>query len=212
MLNPRHSFVGPLLAWHEENGRHELPWREPDRSAFEILVAEILLQRTNATAVSGTYIPFVARYHSPEAVVAARTDAIERRISSLGLAKRAEFIQRSAEKVLARHFGDLPRRYTELLELHGVGEYTARSVLIHGFGEDISAVDMNVRRLISRFFDLPPDSRTLVHLADALAPSERGSDFQHAMLDFAADVCTARSPRCNECPLREACLSYKHTD
>lgn len=152
MLNPRHSFVGPLLAWHEENGRHELPWREPDRSAFEILVAEILLQRTNATAVSGAYIPFVARYPSPETVVATRTDAIKRRISSLGLSKRAEFIQRSAQTVLARHLGD------------------------------------------------------------ALAPSERGSDFQHAMLDFAADVCTARSPRCDACPLREACLSSKHTD
>ena len=99
MLNPQHSFVGPLLAWHEENGRHEFPWREPDRSAFEILVAEILLQRTNATAVSGAYIPFVARYSSTETVVAARTDAIERRIASLGLAKRAEFIQRSAQNI-----------------------------------------------------------------------------------------------------------------
>ena len=212
MLNPQRSFVGPLLAWYEENGRHGLPWREHDRSAFEILVAEILLQRTNAAAVSGAYVPFVARYPSPETVVAARADAIERGVSRLGLAKRAEFIQRSAQQILARHSGGVPRRYAELLELHGVGEYTARSVLIHAFGEDISAVDTNVRRLISRFFDLSPNSGTLAHLADALAPSGRGSDLQHAMLDFAADVCTARSPRCDACSLREACRSSEHTD
>jgi len=192
--------------------RHGLPWREPDRSAFEILVAEILLQRTNAAAVSGAYIPFVAHYPSPEAVVAAHPDEIKRRISQLGLAKRAGFIRRSAQQILAQHSGDVPRRYAELLNLHGVGKYTARSVLIHAFGEDISAVDTNVQRLISRFFDLSPDSEALAHLADALAPSERGSDFQHAMLDFAADVCTARSPQCDACPLREACRSSEQTN
>ena len=207
VLDPQLSFVEPLLAWNEENGRHGLPWREPDRSAFEILVAEILLQRTNAAAVSGAYIPFVARYPSPEAVAAARPDEIERRISRLGLAKRAEFIQRSAQRLLAWHSGDVPRRYADLLELHGVGDYTARSVLIHAFDEDIAAVDTNVRRLTSRFFDLPPDSEVLPHLADALAPSRRGSDFQHAMLDFAADVCTARTPQCETCPFGEHCRS-----
>lgn len=211
MLNPQRSFVAPLLAWHEENGRHRLPWRELDRSAFEILVAEVLLQRTTATAVADAYLPLVVRYPSPEAVAAARADEIKRHVSPLGLAKRAEFIHRSSQQLLARHSGDVPHRYAELLELHGVGGYTARSVLIHAFGDDIAAVDTNVRRLISRFFDLPPDSEALTHLADALAPSERGSDFQHAMLDFAADICTARSPQCDACPLREACRSSEQT-
>lgn len=210
MLNPQQSFVGPLLAWHEENGRHRLPWREPDRSAFEILIAEILLQRTTAASVAGAYLPIVARYPSPEAVVAARPDAIERLIAPLGLAKRADFIRRSSQQLLERHSGDVPRRYASLLELHGVGGYTARSVLIHAFDEDVAAVDTNVRRLVSRFFDLPPDSGSLAHLADALAPSQRGSDFQHAMLDFAADVCTARAPQCETCPVEEHCRSSEH--
>lgn len=97
VLSPQRSFVGPLLAWHGENGRHELPWREPDRSPFEVLVAEILLQRTTAAAVSGAYIPFVVRYPSPGTVAAARLDEIRRRISRLGLEKRAGFIHRSAQ-------------------------------------------------------------------------------------------------------------------
>jgi len=212
MLDPQLSFVGPLLSWHEANGRHLLPWREPDRSAFDILLAEILLQRTTAASVAGAYLPIVARYPSPEAVVASRPSAIERRISPLGLAKRAEFIHRCSQQLLTRHSGDVPRRYADLLKLHGVGAYTARSVLIHAFDEDIAAVDTNVRRLISRFFDVPPDSGALAHLADALAPSRRGSDFQHAMLDFAADVCTARAPRCEACRLGERCRNPEYGD
>lgn len=210
VLDPQRTFVGPLLAWHEANGRHQLPWREPDRSAFEILVAEILLQRTTAASVAGAYRPILARYPSPEAVVAARPEAIERRIAPLGLAKRAAFIHRSAERLLARHSGEVPDCGQDLLELHGVGEYTARSVLIHAFGEDIAAIDTNVRRLLSRFFDVSPDSEALVHLADALAPAQRGSEFQHAMLDFAADVCTARTPQCETCRLRAHCRSPDH--
>lgn len=212
MLNPQRSFVRPLLAWHEENGRYQLPWREPDCSAFEILIAEILLQRTTAASVAGAYLPIIARYPSPEAVVAARPEAIERRIAPLGLAKRAEFIRRSSERLLARHSGDVPQRFEDLLELHGVGAYTARSVLIHAFDEDIAAVDTNVRRLISRFFDVSPDSGALPHLADALTPSQRGSDFQHAMLDFAADVCTACTPQCETCRLGEHCRSSERAD
>ncbi|QOS12007.1 putative G/T mismatch glycosylase [Haloferax gibbonsii] len=207
MLDPQRSFVEPLLDWHEENGRHRLPWREPSRSGFEILIAEILLQRTTAASVAGAYLPIVARYQSPETVVAASPETIERRIAPLGLAKRAEFIRRSSQQLLARHSGDIPHRYADLLELHGVGAYTARSVLIHAFDEDIAAVDTNVRRLVSRFFDISPDSGALTYLADALVPSQRGSEFQHAMLDFAADVCTARTPQCETCPFGEHCRS-----
>jgi A/G-specific adenine glycosylase len=184
----------------------------PDRSAFEILVAEILLQRTTAASVSGAYLPIIARYPSPEAVVAARPEAIERHIAPLGLRKRAEFLYRSSERLLARHSGEIPHRYEDLLRLHGVGTYTARSVLIHAFDEDIAAVDTNVRRLISRFFDVPSDSDALTHLASALAPCQRESEFQHAMLDFAADVCTARRPQRETCRLGEPCRNSGYDD
>jgi A/G-specific adenine glycosylase len=210
--NPQRSFVRPLLAWHEANGRHQLTWRKPDRSAFEILVAEILLQRTTAASVSRAYLPMIARYPSPEAVVAARPEAIERQIAPLRLTKRAAFLYRSSERLLARHSGVIPHRYEDLVELHGVGAYTARSVLIHAFHEDIAAVDTNVRRLVSRFFDVPSDSGALAHLASALAHCQRGSEFQHAMLDFAADVCTARTPQCETCRLRERCRNSGHED
>lgn len=158
----------------------------------------------------GRRIPaFRARYPTPEAVSAAPTEDIEQRIDPLGLVKRAEFIERCALQVLDNHAGDVPRNLSDLLALHGVGEYTAKSVLIHVDGVGVAAVDANVRRLLSRFFGLPPDAEAIEPLADALAPTERSSDFQHAMLDFAADVCTARSPECECCPIGEACHSYE---
>lgn len=205
MFDPQYAFVGPLLTWWTSNGRDELPWRDSERTAFQVLVAEILLQRTTAKAVAGVYRPFVARYPTPEVVVAAPTEDIERRIDRLGLLKRAESIERAASQIIDSHGGDVPRDHADLTALHGVGEYTARSVSIHVDGAGIAAVDVNVRRVLSRFFDIDSDADAIEPLADALAPTDRSSDFQHAMLDFAADVCTARSPRCESCPIQEDC-------
>lgn len=211
MLDPQLTFVEPILAWQEKNGREELPWREPDRTAFQILVAEILLQRTTAKAVAGAYRPLAARYPTAEAVAAAPMEEIEQRIAPLGLVKRAEFIEQCALQLLDDHAGDVPRNLADLLALHGVGEYTAKSVLIHVDGVGAAAVDANVRRLLSRYFGLSPDAEAIESLADALAPTERSSDFQHAMLDFASDVCTPRFPQCELCPIKKGCSSYEDT-
>lgn len=205
MLSSARSFVDPLLDWYAEHGRHDLPWREAGRSPYELLIAEILLQRTTATAVSGAYVPFVARFPTPETVTAAPSDEIADRIAPIGLSKRARYVERCSGRLLARHSGVVPRRRSALSDLHGVGEYTARSVSIHAFGEDVAAVDTNVRRLVSRFFGLRPGSDAVPVLADALVPSGRSSDFQHAMLDFAAALCTPRNPECDGCPIGADC-------
>lgn len=197
------EFVFTLLDWHRENGRHGLPWREPERTAFEILIAEVLLQRTTASAVAGGYVPFAARYPAPECVAAASSDDLADSIAPLGLTKRAEYLERCSGQLLDRHDGDVPKRHSDLVALHGVGDYTASSIAVHAFGEDTIAVDTNVRRLISRFFDVEPDA--VEAIADAIVPAGRSSDFLHAMLDFAADVCTARTPSCDGCPVRRHC-------
>lgn len=194
------GFVFTLLDWHRENGRHGLPWREPGRTPFEILIAEVLLQRTTASAVAGGYVPFVTRYPTPECVVAAGSDDLADSIAPLGLTKRAEYLDRCSRQLLDRHDGEVPERYSDLLALHGVGDYTASSVAVHAFARNTTAVDTNVRRLISRFFDVEPDAVEVI--ADAIVPAGRSSDCLHAMLDFAADVCTAQAPNCDDCPVR----------
>lgn len=199
------TFVNPLIQWYQEHGRHSLPWRADRRTPFEVLVAEILLQRTTASAVSGAYVPFVARYPTPECVVAASSHELAERIAPLGLRKRVRYLERCSSKLLARHGGDVPRNRTDLVALHGVGEYTARSVLAHAFDAETTAVDTNVRRLVSRFFGVDPNSVGIDVLADAIVPPERSSDFLHAMLDFAAAVCGAHSPACHDCPVEPDC-------
>lgn len=207
--NPQRTFVDPLLGWYDEHGRHRLPWREAGRSAFEVLLAEILLQRTTAAAVSGVYVSLVAQYPTPEAAVASPVSDLESLIAPLGLSKRATYIERCSGQLLARHSGCVPRTRSGLLELHGVGEYTARSVLVHSFDAELSAVDTNVERLVSRFFGFGPDARSVADFTDELVPPGRSSDFLYAMLDFAADVCTARSPECGGCPLEGDCDSSR---
>lgn len=211
-LQTSRSFVSTLLDWHQENGRHGLSWREPGRTPFEILIAEVLLQRTTASAVSGGYEPFTALYPTPECVVAATSDELAELIAPLGLTKRAGYLERCSGQLLERHGGEVPRRISDLVGLHGVGDYTARSVAVHAFGEDAAAVDTNVRRLISRFFDTDSDADVVEAVADAIVPAGRSGDFLHAMLDFAAEVCTARSPDCDGCPLRRHCEFPRSTD
>ena len=194
-----------LLSWYEEHGRHDLPWREPDRSAYDLLVAEILLQRTTASAVANLYVPFLARYPSPAAVVAAPSDELGAMTARLGLATRAEYIERTAGLLLADHDGAVPTDHADLLALHGVGEYTARSVLAHCYAEEVCAVDANVDRILTRYFGLDAEDAELEELADEQVPADRASGFLHALLDLGSAVCTARSPTCEECPLADGC-------
>ncbi|WP_415381618.1 endonuclease III domain-containing protein [Halosimplex sp. TS25] len=172
-----------------------------------MLIAEVLLQRTTAAAVSSAYVPLVSRDPTQEAVVAAPSKEIGDLIAPLGLAKRVTYLERFSGQLLDRHSGQMPRDRPDLLNLYGVGEYTARSVLAHSHGEPVSAVDTNVERLLSRFFGEDPDKVDIQDLADDLTPPERSSDILHAMLDFAAAVCTARSPNCSDCLIRPGCDS-----
>lgn len=208
MTSPSSDFpVERLVAWYEANGRHDLPWRDAGRSPYELLVAEILLQRTTATAVRNLYEPFLARFPTPAAAVAAPSDDVEAMTAPLGLARRAEYVQRSAARMLDRHDGAIPRDRARLLEFHGVGKYTARSLLAHCYGENCCAVDTNVERILRRYFDLDPTGPAVADIADDLVPPDRASEFLHALLDFGAEVCTARSPACEACPMADSCAS-----
>lgn len=172
----------------------------------------MLLQRTTASAVAAGYVPLVALYPTPECIAAAASDDLADLIAPLGLTKRADYLERCSGQLLNRHGGEVPQRRNDLLDLQGVGDYTARSVTVHAFDEDALAVDTNVQRLVACFFDLEAESDSVETITDAIVPAGRRSDFLHAMLDFAAEVCTARSPGCDGCPLRGQCEFPDATD
>lgn len=197
-----------ILAWFDSEGRHGLPWRDPDTSAFEVLVAEFMLQRTSVEQVLQVYPEFVERYPAPDAVTEADEGDLMKEVRPLGLTKRVEYLKRTSERLVEEYDGRVPGERSDLLELHGVGEYTARSVLAHAHGEDVPAVDTNVARVLSRLHDLNAEANDHQGWAEQFVPDGRGSDFTHALIDFGAEVCTAIDPNCADCPVRDACEYY----
>lgn len=203
------GFVDELLRWYDENGRHDLPWRDPSRSPFEVLVAELMLQKTSAKQVLGVFDDFVEEYPDPQSIVDAPDREIVEEVESLGLRKRVSYFERSSNQIVERHGGDVPDDRNDLLNLHGVGEYTAGSVLAHAYERDVAAVDTNVARILSRVYGLDatdtPNAAELGDRAEELAPTGRCSDYLHALIDLGAEVCTPTEPDCVNCPIKVYC-------
>lgn len=201
------KFVETLLRWYEDNGRHGLPWR--GASPFDVLVAEFMLQRTSAEQVIGVFESFVERYPDPYSIADASVEELVDALAPLGLRKRAGYLKRTSEVLVERHDGEVPNEREELLELTGVGEYTAVSVLAHAHDEDVAAADTNVVRILTRAFALSagdsPRTDEARELAEKISPSERSGDFLHALIDLGAAVCTASNPSCGECPVEATC-------
>lgn len=203
------EFVDILLEWYDTNGRHDLPWRDPSTTPFEILIAEYMLQQTSVEQVLGVYEEFVEKYPTPASLVDAKSDEFGEDLEPLGLHKRTAYVERASEQIIGQHDGEVPDTLDELLDLHGVGEYTAASVLAHAYEGNVAAVDTNVARILARVFGLEtedkPDARENWELAERLAPSGRYGDFVHALIDFGASVCTASNPGCERCPVNGHC-------
>jgi A/G-specific adenine glycosylase len=206
-----------LRAWFREHGR-DLPWRRTN-DPYRILVSEIMLQQTQAPRVAEVYEEFVQTYPRIEDVAEARLRDVRRITDPLGYKARGGYIKRIADEAVAYRAGRLPESVPELMQLPGVGCYTAGAVMTFAHGRATPIVDTNVARVLSRWFaDAFPaddsDSRRekrLWALAAALLPS-RGPGYQRvgweinqALMDLGAQLCVARRPRCGDCPLRRRC-------
>jgi A/G-specific adenine glycosylase len=184
-----------LLSWFARDGR-SFPWREPGRVPYEVVVAEILLQRTTATGVARAYAGFVDRYPSWASLAQAPLEDLENALRPLGLwRQKALAFQQLALSIEGRG-GVVPRTRTELERLPGIGPYTASAVLAIVYGRAEPLLDVNMTRLLGRF--LGSSQRTG-------ASSKRCLVVNWAALDFGALVCRARRPLCPECPLRARC-------
>ena len=200
------EFVAAVIGWYERYGRHELPWRAADASPYEVLVAEVMLQKTSAEQVLGVFEAFIEQYPDPAALADASEEEIDREIQELGLRKRAGHLVDTAKRIDETHAGSVPMNRADLLDLTGVGEYTAASVLAHAHGEDIAAVDTNVARILSRAFGSDEEREEgTQELAEEIVPAGRGSDFVHALIDLGSAICTPSTPDCEECPVSNAC-------
>jgi A/G-specific adenine glycosylase len=199
-----------LLSWFERSGRC-FPWRDPGRSAYEVTVAEILLQRTTAAQVARVYPDFLRRYPSWDSLARAAPEELEGYLRPLGLwRQKARALQRLSQALQERH-GLLPGTRRELERLPGIGPYTASAVLAVVYGQAEPLLDANLARLLGRCFGLSQSlsrssrRRLLRELALRLVRGERILRVSWAALDFGALVCRPRRPLCPCCPLRSGC-------
>jgi A/G-specific adenine glycosylase len=206
------SFQRELLAWYEAEGR-DLPWRRTE-DPYAILVSEIMLQQTQVRTVLPYYERFLDRFPSLQALAAAPLDEVKAITDPLGYKVRGERLKRIAETAVERYGGALPEGEDDLLALPGIGRYTAGAVRSFAFRQDAPILDTNVLRLLVRLFDPPHDGggaallRRLWALAEAVIPPGKGYVFNQALMDFGAQVCTARRPICLFCPLRPVCARW----
>lgn len=203
--------VGQVLEWFEDAAR-DLPWRRDDCSAWGVLVSEIMLQQTPVVRVEPVWREWMARWPSPGDLAAAtQADAI-RAWGRLGYPRRAARLRDCAAALVRDHDGEVPVDYDALVALPGVGDYTASAVRAFAYGERAVVLDTNVRRVIGRAWEgtpLPAAHLTKPEreLAARLVPDgdEDAARWNAAVMELGALVCSARAPRCGECPLAGSC-------
>lgn len=204
----------PLVHWYRDAAR-DLPWRRPrfheDFGAWGTLVSEFMLQQTPVNRVIPHLEAWLDRWPTPPAMAAASTSEVLQQWANLGYPRRALWLHRAAVEITERHGGIVPSDVDALLRLSGIGDYTARAVAVFAYGDRHPVVDTNTRRVMARAIlgqaQPGPPSRRDLELMDSLLPAdvEESAVFNAAAMELGATVCTARSPRCDICPLVDVC-------
>lgn len=197
----------PLLRWYRRH-RRDLPWRRT-RDPYAIWVSEVMLQQTRVAVVLNYYERFLRRFPDVAALARASEDEVLAAWSGLGYYRRAISLRRGAIAVTERSGGELPDDPAALIEIPGIGRYTAGAIASVAFGRDAPVLDGNVRRVLSRVSGFRPsgaaDVERLWCAAAALARGASPGDVNQAMMELGARVCTPRSPDCPACPWRRPC-------
>lgn len=226
-----HTFPDPaavvrlrcqLLSWYDKEKR-ELPWRtlaitESDLNirTYAVWVSEIMLQQTQVATVKDYYNRWMKRWPTVEDLAAATLEEVNKMWAGLGYYSRGKRLHEGAQKVVSELKGQMPRTVDTLLkQLPGVGRYTAAAVGSIALGQVTGAVDGNVIRVLCRLRSIGADSTSpavteaLWSLANALVDPERPGDFNQAMMELGARVCTPKGPLCSQCPVQSHCRSYR---
>ncbi|MRG61432.1 A/G-specific adenine glycosylase [Agromyces sp. CFH 90414] len=212
MPRPRDDdFATRVVAWFAGAAR-PLPWRAADLSPWAVLVSEFMLQQTQAARVVPFWERWMARWPTPAALASEPAAEALRAWDRLGYPRRALWLHAAATELVERHGGEVPRGLDALLALKGVGPYTARAVAAFAFGDRHPVVDTNTRRVIARAIDgvavaAPPSAARDLPAMERLLPADREAAhaFNAGAMELGATVCTARTPRCDECPVAALC-------
>ena len=196
-------FRSQLLAWYDAHAR-ALPWRE-SHDPYRVWLSEIMLQQTRVAAVIAHYHEFLRRFPTVEKLARAREASVLAAWSGLGYYRRARMLH-AAAKVVARE-GKFPETASGLRELPGVGRYTSAAIASIAFGEAVAVVDGNVERVLQRYLGRRLEGENFWLTAETLLDRVRPGDFNQAMMELGATVCTPRAPACLTCPVVELCAT-----
>jgi len=206
------------MAWYDRHAR-VLPWRAPPGARAEpyrVWLSEVMLQQTTVKAVIPYFHAFTTRWPTVEALAAAPSEEVMAAWAGLGYYSRARKLIDCARMVATAHSGRFPNTETALLDLPGIGPYTAAAIAAIAFDRQATVVDGNVERVIARLFALetpvPAAKPEIRALAARLTPASRPGDHAQAMMDLGATICTPKKPACALCPWRTACRGIASAD
>lgn len=200
-----------LVRWFHENSR-PLPWRQ-SRKPYPIWISEIMLQQTTVKAVIPYFKKFMKRFPNVKALATAPLEEVYEYWAGLGYYSRARNIHKAAKAI--HDMGRFPTNHKDLLQLPGLGDYTARAISSQAFSEQVGVVDGNVIRVLSRRFGLPiehwktKEKKQLQDIADHYAQLEAPSAINQAFMELGATVCAPLNPTCLLCPLKKNCIALQ---
>ncbi len=208
-------FQETLLKWFKKYGR-DLPWRKT-RKPYYILVSELMLQQTQVVRVEKEYYhQFLKKFPTFQMLAEASEEEVIKAWEGLGYYNRAKNLHKIAKIVMSDYEGTFPKDYKQILELPGIGEYTAGAILSFAFELDYPIVDTNVDRIIKRVFlhnhkiTSPAKlNKEIWNISEQILLKGNAWTFNQAILDFGALICIAIKPKCNKCPMRPICKFFQ---
>lgn len=205
-----------LLKWFEKNKR-DLPWREVSKSKahfrdpYRVWVSEIMLQQTQVKTVIPYFNRWMKAFPTLKSFADTDLDDVLKLWEGLGYYRRARNLHKAAQEVMDEHKGKIPTNAAELTHLSGIGSYTSAAIASLAFGEDVLAVDGNVKRVASRLFCIDGEVKekdVKTHLEPHLPKGQAGA-FNEALMELGATVCTAKNTACANCPLKKYCQAFQ---
>lgn len=214
-ISPDHWFTSQLMQWHHTQNRREMPWKG-EKDPYRIWLSEIILQQTRVEQGWAYYLRFTDAYPTVQQLAAAPDEAVFKLWEGLGYYSRCRNLLAAARQIVEQYGGEFPADYQQIINLKGVGPYTAAAIASFAFGLPYAVVDGNVVRVLARFFgiDTPFDStegkKLFADKARQLLYQPAPGAYNQAIMDLGATICTPQKPQCGQCPLAAHCHARLH--
>lgn len=211
-MSTQNSFSDRILAWFDQHGRKDLPW-QLNKTPYSVWASEIMLQQTQVATVIPYYQKFMLRFPTVTDLAHAPVDDVLHHWTGLGYYARARNLHKAAQRIVNEYEGVFPANHEAVVDLPGIGRSTASAVLSLSLGQAHAILDGNVKRVLARFHGVEgwpgtkPVENELWQHAEENTPVQRVADYNQAMMDMGATLCTRSKPKCELCPVKSNCFA-----